>query len=97
MTSLDTLRPDQATDSTGIGGPSRRRTWTLVVTCAGVALVVASMVALNAAPETPMTHSYSPPVASATHAGSVQSRPSPKWSGGMSLRTRLRGIWPKES
>src|SRR5439155_5708791 len=49
MTSLDTLRPDQATDSTGIGGPSRRRTWTLVVTCAGVALVVASMVALNTA------------------------------------------------
>src|SRR4051794_4806249 len=49
MTSIDTLGPDQATDSTGIGGPSRRRTWTLVVACAGVALVVGSMVALNTA------------------------------------------------
>jgi MFS family permease len=49
VTSLDTLRPDQVTDSAGIGGPSRRRTWTLIVACAGVALVVASMVALNTA------------------------------------------------
>jgi MFS family permease len=49
MTSLDTLRPDQGTESTASGGPSRRRTWTLIVACAGVALVVASMVALNTA------------------------------------------------
>src|SRR5581483_11491780 len=47
--SLGALRPDQVTDSAGIGGPSRRRTWTLIVACAGVALVVASMVALNTA------------------------------------------------
>jgi MFS family permease len=49
MTSVDTLRPDQRTDSTGIRGSSWHRTWTLVVACAGVALVVASMVALNTA------------------------------------------------
>ncbi|MBV8967024.1 MAG: MFS transporter, partial [Mycobacteriaceae bacterium] len=49
MTLLDTLRPDQRTDSTDIAGPGRQRTWTLVVSCAGVALVVASMVALNTA------------------------------------------------
>ncbi|MDT5012428.1 MAG: hypothetical protein QOH57_4045 [Mycobacterium sp.] len=49
MTKLDTVRPDQATDLTGTNGPSRRRTWTLVVACAGVALVIASMVALNTA------------------------------------------------
>jgi len=49
VTSLGALRPDQVTDSAGIGGPSRRRTWTLIVACAGVALVVASMVALNTA------------------------------------------------
>ncbi|MGO9510154.1 MAG: MFS transporter [Mycobacterium sp.] len=49
MTSLDTLRPEQSTDSTRISGFSRQRTWTLIVTCASVALVVASMVALNTA------------------------------------------------
>jgi MFS family permease len=49
MASVDTLRPDQPTDSAGLPGPSWRRTWTLVVACAGVALVVGSMVALNTA------------------------------------------------
>jgi MFS family permease len=49
MASLDTVQTDQATDSAGIGGPSRRRTWTLVIACAGVALVVGSMTALNTA------------------------------------------------
>lgn len=49
MTSLNTLRREQPTDSTGIDGSTRRRMWTLVVACAGVALVVASMVALNTA------------------------------------------------
>jgi MFS family permease len=49
MISLDTLRLDQSTDSTGIGESKRLRTWTLVVACSGVALVVASMVALNTA------------------------------------------------
>jgi MFS family permease len=49
MTSLDTLRLDQSTDSTETGDSKRLRTWTLVVACSGVALVVASMVALNTA------------------------------------------------
>ncbi|MDT5371788.1 MAG: hypothetical protein QOC62_6219 [Mycobacterium sp.] len=49
MTSLDTVRPDKGSDSTGISGSSGRRTWTLVVACLGVALVVASMTALNTA------------------------------------------------
>jgi MFS family permease len=49
MTSLNTLRREQPTDSTGIDGSRRRQIWTLVVACAGVALVVASMVALNTA------------------------------------------------
>jgi MFS family permease len=49
MGSVDTLRPDQGTELTGTGVPGRRRTWTLIVACAGVALVVASMVALNTA------------------------------------------------
>ena len=49
MTSLDTVRPDKGSDSTGISGSSGRRTWTLVVACSGVALVVASMTALNTA------------------------------------------------
>src|ERR1700676_5199420 len=49
MTSLDTVRPDKGSDSTGISGSSGRRTWTLVVACSGVALVVASMTALNSA------------------------------------------------
>ena len=46
-TVVDTLaKPDQphVTDAS-----RRRRTWTLVVACAGVALVIASMIALNAA------------------------------------------------
>src|SRR5687767_657389 len=50
-----------------------------------------SIAVVNAAPDAPMTHSYSFPVATATHAGSVHSRPSPKRMGGMSLRMRLRG------
>src|ERR1700676_549235 len=49
MTSLDTVRPDKGSDSTGISGSSGRRTWTLVVACMGVALVIASMIALNTA------------------------------------------------
>src|ERR1700738_2424423 len=49
MTSLDTVAPDKGSDSTGISGSSGRRTWTLVVACSGVALVVASMTALNTA------------------------------------------------
>ncbi len=42
-------QPDQLTDSTGIGGSTRARNWTLVVACMGVGLVVASMTALNTA------------------------------------------------
>jgi MFS family permease len=49
MTSLDTVRRDQGIDSTGISGSNRRRIWTLAVACAGVALVVGSMTALNTA------------------------------------------------
>ena len=49
MTSLDTVAPDKGSDSTGISGSSGRGTWTLVVACSGVALVVASMTALNTA------------------------------------------------
>ncbi|OBF09493.1 MFS transporter [Mycobacterium sp. 852002-10029_SCH5224772] len=43
------VRPDQRTDGTGIGDSSRARKWTLAVACTGVALVVASMTALNTA------------------------------------------------
>src|ERR1700751_4962055 len=41
--------PDQRTDAVGIGGSPRARAWTLAVACMGVALVVASMTALNIA------------------------------------------------
>jgi EmrB/QacA subfamily drug resistance transporter len=43
------VRPDQRTDAVGIGGSPRPRIWTLSVGCMGVALVVASMTALNTA------------------------------------------------
>jgi len=43
------VRPDQRTDAIGISGSPRARTWTLTVACMGVALVVASMTALNTA------------------------------------------------
>ena len=46
MTSLDTVRPDKGTDSTGISGSSKRRLWTLVVACSGVALVVVPLAPL---------------------------------------------------
>ena len=49
MTSVDALRPHQVTDSTAISDSKWLRTWTLVVSCASVTLVVASMVALNTA------------------------------------------------
>ena len=41
--------PDQRTDAVSIGGSRRARAWTLAVACMGVALVVASMTALNTA------------------------------------------------
>jgi EmrB/QacA subfamily drug resistance transporter len=43
------VQPDQRTDEVGIGGSPRARAWTLTVACMGVALVVASMTALNTA------------------------------------------------
>ncbi|OBG61433.1 MFS transporter [Mycobacterium sp. E3339] len=43
------VRPDQRTDVVSIGGSPRARNWTLAVACMGVALVVASMTALNTA------------------------------------------------
>lgn len=47
---VETLtRPDQRTDAVAIGGSPRARAWTLAVACMGVALVVASMTALNTA------------------------------------------------
>ncbi|OBI15150.1 MFS transporter [Mycobacterium sp. E2462] len=47
---VETLaRPDQRTDGIGLGGSPRARAWTLTVACMGVALVVASMTALNTA------------------------------------------------
>ena len=47
---VETLAPpDQRTDAVGIGGSPRARAWTLAVACMGVALVVASMTALNTA------------------------------------------------
>lgn len=47
---VDTLlRPDQPTDPVAIGGSPRARNWTLTIACMAVALVVASMTALNTA------------------------------------------------
>ncbi len=43
------VRPYQHTDAATIGGSPRARAWTLAVACLGVALVVASMTALNTA------------------------------------------------
>jgi EmrB/QacA subfamily drug resistance transporter len=43
------VRPDQRTDAVTLDGATRARIWTLAVACMGVALVVASMVALNTA------------------------------------------------
>jgi EmrB/QacA subfamily drug resistance transporter len=43
------LRPDFNDQPDVTEASSRRRTWTLVVACGGVALVIASMIALNAA------------------------------------------------
>jgi MFS family permease len=43
------IRPDGRADAGGLGGSARARTWTLAVACMGVALVVASMSALNTA------------------------------------------------
>jgi MFS family permease len=40
---------DQGTDVVTAPGSARARTWTLTVACMGVSLVIASMVALNAA------------------------------------------------
>lgn len=48
MTSVDTLRRPSIEDSFA-GGSAAKRGWTLFVACAGVALVIASMVALNTA------------------------------------------------
>ncbi len=42
-------RPDQRTDAASLGGSARARAWALIVTCMGVSLVIASMVALNTA------------------------------------------------
>ncbi len=47
---VETLnRPDQRTDAAPLGGSPRARAWALTVTCMGVSLVIASMVALNTA------------------------------------------------
>ena len=47
---VDTLvRSDQRTDAIGVGDSFRARNWTLAVACMAVALVVASMTALNTA------------------------------------------------
>ena len=43
------VRSDPGTDDAFAGGSTMRRGWTLLVACAGVALVIASMVALNTA------------------------------------------------
>jgi EmrB/QacA subfamily drug resistance transporter len=43
------VRPDQRTDAKGAGGSNRARNWTLAVASMAVALVVASMTALNTA------------------------------------------------
>ena len=41
------IRPDQRTEAAARLGSNRARTWTMVVACMGVTLVIASMVALN--------------------------------------------------
>jgi EmrB/QacA subfamily drug resistance transporter len=46
---IDTPRPDQNTDSGGTGNAAKGRTWTLIVACLCVSLVISSMVALNTA------------------------------------------------
>ncbi|MGB6206545.1 MFS transporter [Mycobacterium sp.] len=43
------IRPDQPTEGPAALGSHRARTWTMVVACMGVTLVIASMVALNTA------------------------------------------------
>src|SRR6201986_3713384 len=43
------VQPDQRTDQVSIGDSPSTRAWTPGVTCMGVALVVASMTALNTA------------------------------------------------
>lgn len=43
------VRPDQRTDAVPLGGSTHARIWTLMVTCMGVSLVIASMVTLNTA------------------------------------------------
>ena len=43
------IPPDQRTDGAPLGGSTRARAWALTVTCMGVSLVIASMVALNTA------------------------------------------------
>ena len=43
------IRPDQRIDAMSIGGSPRARAWTPAVACMGVALLVASMTALNTA------------------------------------------------
>jgi hypothetical protein len=43
------LRSDQRTETAGIGGSPRARTWTPAVACMGVSLVVAPMTALHTA------------------------------------------------
>ena len=43
------VRTDPGTDGAFAGGSTMRRGWTLLVACSGVALVIASMVALNTA------------------------------------------------
>src|SRR5271166_6623397 len=49
-TTVDTLiGPDKGTESEVTTIPRQRRTWTLIVACMGVALVISSMIALNTA------------------------------------------------
>lgn len=49
-TTVDTLiGPDKGTESEVMTVPRQRRTWTLIVACMGVALVISSMIALNTA------------------------------------------------
>ena len=49
-TTVDTLiGPDKGTESEVTTVPRQRRTWTLIVACMGVALVISSMIALNTA------------------------------------------------
>jgi hypothetical protein len=49
MPTVHTAKTAPASDLPDLSGLGQRRAWTLVVTSAGVALVVASMVALNTA------------------------------------------------